>query len=134
MVLRKSFYIRWSAGRSPRDHEVNPGRDPSWMISILLPNPNRHGTLNVLVIFLQVDLQFGFLFFNVLLSYKTLFLQCCHVTSISSNSLFHHFDKIGGLFGSQIVRRLLDHLQQSSKFYSIQSQNLAPQSYFLRFG
>ena len=29
MVLRKSFYICWSAGRSPRVHEVNPGRDPS---------------------------------------------------------------------------------------------------------
>ena len=29
MVLRKSFYIRWSAGRSPQVHEVNPGRDPS---------------------------------------------------------------------------------------------------------
>ena len=29
MVLRKSFYIRWSARRSPRVHEVNPGRDPS---------------------------------------------------------------------------------------------------------
>ena len=29
MVLRKSFYIRWSAGTSPRVHEVNPGRDPS---------------------------------------------------------------------------------------------------------
>ena len=29
MVLRKSFYIRWSAGRSPRVHEVNPDRDPS---------------------------------------------------------------------------------------------------------
>ena len=29
MVLRKSCYIRWSAGRSPRVHEVNPGRDPS---------------------------------------------------------------------------------------------------------
>ena len=27
--LRKGFYIRWSAGRSPRVHEVNPGRDPS---------------------------------------------------------------------------------------------------------
>ena len=24
--LRKSFYIRWSAGRSPRIHEVNPSR------------------------------------------------------------------------------------------------------------
>ena len=29
MVLRKSFYFRWSAGRSPRVHEVNPGQDPS---------------------------------------------------------------------------------------------------------
>ena len=29
MVLRKSFYIRWSAGRSPWVHEVNPSRDPS---------------------------------------------------------------------------------------------------------
>ena len=29
-VLRKSFYIHWSAGRSPRFHEVNPGRDPSF--------------------------------------------------------------------------------------------------------
>ena len=29
MVLRKGFYIHWSAGRSPRVHEVNPGRDPS---------------------------------------------------------------------------------------------------------
>ena len=29
IVLRKSFYICWSAGRSPRVHEVNPGRDPS---------------------------------------------------------------------------------------------------------
>ena len=28
-VLRKSFYIHWSAGRSPRVHEVNPGLDPS---------------------------------------------------------------------------------------------------------
>ena len=33
MVLRKSFYIHWSAGRSPRVHEVNPGRDPSRKIS-----------------------------------------------------------------------------------------------------
>ena len=29
MVLKKSFYIHWSVGRSPRVHEVNPGRDPS---------------------------------------------------------------------------------------------------------
>ena len=34
MVLRKSFYIRWSAGRSPRVHEVNPGRDPSYILGI----------------------------------------------------------------------------------------------------
>ena len=34
MVLRKSFYIRWSAGRSPRVHEVNPGRYPSPSASI----------------------------------------------------------------------------------------------------
>ena len=33
MVLRKSFYIRWSAGRSPRVHEVNPGRDSSHVVS-----------------------------------------------------------------------------------------------------
>ena len=35
MVLRKSFYIRWSAGRSPRVHEVNPGRDPSEIIKMI---------------------------------------------------------------------------------------------------
>ena len=29
IFLRKIFYIRWSAGRSPRVHEVNPSRDPS---------------------------------------------------------------------------------------------------------
>ena len=41
MVLRKSFYIRWSAGRSPRVHEVNPGRDPSWNLQLPLdPTPN----------------------------------------------------------------------------------------------
>ena len=36
MVLRKSFYIRWSAGRSPRVHEVNPGGDPSCLFFILV--------------------------------------------------------------------------------------------------
>ena len=35
MVLRKSFYIRWSAGRSPRVHEVNPGRDPSTLAQLV---------------------------------------------------------------------------------------------------
>ena len=33
-VLRKSFYIHWSVGRSPRVHEVNPGGDPSISISV----------------------------------------------------------------------------------------------------
>ena len=33
IVFRKSFYIRLSAGRSPRVHEVNPGRDPSYKVS-----------------------------------------------------------------------------------------------------
>ena len=37
-VLRKSFYIHWSAGRSPRVHEVNPGRDPSALICLGLLN------------------------------------------------------------------------------------------------
>ena len=37
-VLRKSFYIHWSAGRSPRVHEVNPGRDPSCIIGIIKTN------------------------------------------------------------------------------------------------
>ena len=39
MVLRKSFYIRWSAGRSPRVHEVNPGRDPSYRLYKKLGTP-----------------------------------------------------------------------------------------------
>ena len=38
MVLRKSFYIRWSAGRSPRVHEVNPGQDPSMETSSACPH------------------------------------------------------------------------------------------------
>ena len=33
MVLRKCFYIRWSAGRSPWVHEVNPSWDPSCSVS-----------------------------------------------------------------------------------------------------
>ena len=37
MVLRKSFYIRWSAGRSPRVHEVNPGRDTSCELHDSIP-------------------------------------------------------------------------------------------------
>ena len=42
-VLRKSFYIHWSAGRSPRVHEVNPSRGPStWYQS--------HGFENVIKI------------------------------------------------------------------------------------
>ena len=47
MVLRKSFYIRWSAGRSPRVHEVNPGRDPSTTVrSWRCERPRRNG-LNI---------------------------------------------------------------------------------------
>ena len=42
MVLRKSFYIHWSAGRSPRVHEVNPGRDPSPTLVLR----NCHATLS----------------------------------------------------------------------------------------
>ena len=34
-VLRKSFYIHWSSGRSPRVQEVNPGRDPSIALPFL---------------------------------------------------------------------------------------------------
>ena len=42
-VLRKSFYIHWSAGRSPWVHEVNLGQDPStWYQS--------HGFENVIKI------------------------------------------------------------------------------------
>ena len=48
-VLRKSFYIHWSAGRSPRVHEVNPGRDPSALVDpgathsfISVPFTERH--------------------------------------------------------------------------------------------
>ena len=44
MVLRKSFYIHWSAGRSPRVHEVNPGRDPSVNFSLCF---TFHGPLYV---------------------------------------------------------------------------------------
>ena len=36
IVLRKSFYIRWSAERSPRIHEVNPGQEPSIYIYIYM--------------------------------------------------------------------------------------------------
>ena len=30
--FEEKFYIRWSVGRSPRVHEVNPGRDHSWVV------------------------------------------------------------------------------------------------------
>ena len=43
MVLRKSLYIHWGAGGSPRVQEVNPGRDAStWYQS--------HGFENVIKI------------------------------------------------------------------------------------
>ena len=38
IVLRKSFYIHWSAGRSPRVHEVNPGRDLSKRVMVMWDN------------------------------------------------------------------------------------------------
>ena len=37
IVLRKSFYIRWSVGRFPRVHEVNSSRDPS--LTAITSNP-----------------------------------------------------------------------------------------------
>ena len=50
-VLRKSFYIHWSAGRSPRVHEVNPGRDPSETLY-------RRATNGVLLLCLDRDLAY----------------------------------------------------------------------------
>ena len=46
MVLRKSFYIHWSAGRSPRVHEVNPGRDPSGTVPMIRYPVHRKHKLN----------------------------------------------------------------------------------------
>ena len=43
IVLRKSFYIRWSAGRSPRVHEVNPGRDPSVISDVVASRTDEIG-------------------------------------------------------------------------------------------
>ena len=48
MILRKSFYIRWSAGRSPRVHEVNPGQDPSLM------NYNYHFKIIIIIIIIII--------------------------------------------------------------------------------
>ena len=48
IVLRKSFYIRWSAGRSPRVHEANPGRDPSTLVEapvLIQPTSGREYTM-----------------------------------------------------------------------------------------
>ena len=39
--FKKNFYIHWSAGRSPRFHEVNPGRDPSLPYSTCLTKTRR---------------------------------------------------------------------------------------------
>ena len=49
IVLRKSFYIHWSAKRSPRVHEVNPGGDLSKIITRLkiLGNKNIFGVSKV---------------------------------------------------------------------------------------
>ena len=32
--FEEKFYIHWSAGRSPRVHEVNPGRGPSYNMKV----------------------------------------------------------------------------------------------------
>ena len=47
MILRKSFYIRWSAGRSPRVHEVNPGRDPSVIIKQILVLRDQNDSVHI---------------------------------------------------------------------------------------
>ena len=46
IVLRKSFYIRWSAERSPWVHEVNPDRDPSGRMRV--PCSSRRYSLAIL--------------------------------------------------------------------------------------
>ena len=75
IVLRKSFYIHWSAGRSPRVHEVNPGRDPSPRLVInykplnkvlqwiRYPIPNKKDFIQRLynaTIFSKFDMKSGF--------------------------------------------------------------------------
>ena len=72
-VLRKSFYIHWSAGRSPQVHEVNPGRDPSLVINykplnkvlqwIRHPIPNKKDLIQRIynaIIFSKFDMKSGF--------------------------------------------------------------------------
>ena len=43
MVLRKCFYIRWSARRYPRVHEVNPGWDPSARVFLQTQTQEKKG-------------------------------------------------------------------------------------------
>ena len=43
--FEESFYIHWSVGRSPRVHEVNPGRDPS-KVSITHEKVKKTNSLN----------------------------------------------------------------------------------------
>ena len=59
--LRKSFYIHWSAGRSPRVHKVNPGRDPSMIADSLtkgLPPKVFHQHTASMGVILYEDIQF----------------------------------------------------------------------------
>ena len=70
MVLRKSFYILWSAGRSPRVHEVNPGRDPSYTPQTVLGFQGK-----ALLFLFFFFLLFLFLFFYF--SFSFFFLRKC---------------------------------------------------------
>ena len=70
MVLRKSFYIRWSAGRSPRVHEVNPGRDPSIMMyGAPLPFLLRVGHVTLLFLWMIFSYILGFISSKIILNF-----------------------------------------------------------------
>ena len=70
MVLRKSFYIHLSAGRSPRVHEVNPGRGPS---------PNLFGSYFLLILIFLIcynKAKYGkIIFFIIFFPFLTYFLK-----------------------------------------------------------
>ena len=80
MVLRKSFCIHWSAERSPRVHEVNPGRDPSVTISKTFIqntfiNPFKSFTLSLKHIYAQmyICILYTFLNFHDVLTYSYIY-------------------------------------------------------------